>query len=216
VASAHIIALEKREANGRYFCGTTPVPLVRIMQIIHENFADLNVPSKRAPDAVLSMMSGTSHHILMPLCNICRCAIYMSLCNICMSLCNIYVVVQYICRCAIYMSLCNIYVVVRFSYIVCSHTRIASHHPFISLRLRIGSFYLILFYSRIQAAFPSLCVMYLCYRCRGPHTSLGAAGRSWACTSAAASRPSWTPAGNSGRRTGGRRIKRNVYVCVSC
>jgi dihydroflavonol-4-reductase len=61
VASAHIIALEKREANGRYFCGTTPVPLVRIMQIIHENFADLNVPSKRAPDAVLSMMSSKSY-----------------------------------------------------------------------------------------------------------------------------------------------------------
>lgn len=59
VASAHIIALEKREANGRYFCGTTPVPLVRIMQIIHENFADLNVPSKRAPDALLSMTAST-------------------------------------------------------------------------------------------------------------------------------------------------------------
>jgi dihydroflavonol-4-reductase len=58
VASSHVVALEKQEANGRYYCGTVPLPLVRILQIIHENFADLHVPSRQAPDGIISLASG--------------------------------------------------------------------------------------------------------------------------------------------------------------
>mmetsp|Transcript_2119 Transcript_2119/g.2077 ORF Transcript_2119/g.2077 Transcript_2119/m.2077 type:complete len:366 (-) Transcript_2119:118-1215(-) len=55
VARFHIAAMEQSNAVGRYICANNAISLQKILQIIHENFSDMNVSKRPIPDVIARM-----------------------------------------------------------------------------------------------------------------------------------------------------------------
>lgn len=55
VARFHIAAMEQEGSSGRYICANTAISLQKMLQIIHENFADMNVSTRQVPNALVRL-----------------------------------------------------------------------------------------------------------------------------------------------------------------
>ncbi len=49
----HVAAMFDSRSTGRYLCAQPALTMTNILQIVHENFSDLSVPTKALPDLVI-------------------------------------------------------------------------------------------------------------------------------------------------------------------